>query len=199
MKFTAANIISFSRVLIAPFFFLLIISDSSISIIIACLLFAVGAFTDYLDGYLARKYNEVTEFGNFFDPLADKVLTGAAFIAFVTMDILPLWMVLTVIIRDVCTTFLRIFAENEGCSMVTSKSAKTKTFLQMLFITYVLMLILVTNISSLNCMQLVYSNSTYLMMLFLTCLTIWTLLEYCWDNKQLLMMLYKKTIAFIKE
>lgn len=194
MKFTVANIISFARVLIAPIFFLLIISDSSVCVSVACFLFALGALTDYFDGYLARKYNEVTEFGNFFDPLADKVLTGAAFIAFVAMDILPLWMVLVIILRDGATTCLRIFAENEGTSIVTSKSAKTKTFLQMVYISYVLLLILLTNISQVNCIRLIYSQSTYLIMLFLTAFTIWTLIEYCMDNKQLLIKLWDKAL-----
>ncbi len=132
------NILSIIRLLIAPIFFILFISNSREFIIISYCLYIIAALSDYLDGFFARKFSAYSKFGNFLDPLADKILTSVAFISFSIKDIIPLWMVLIVIFRDILTTLLRIYKLDSSSGLLTSKLAKWKTFLQMLFIFFFL-------------------------------------------------------------
>lgn len=147
----------------------------------------MGAYSDYLDGMLARKYHDVTPHGIFIDPLADKVLTTAAFVAFVQMGIIDLWMVLIIIVRDFSTTLLRVFGEKADMPIRTSNSAKFKTFLQMVFIGAILMALFLINsfdAEALRC--LLGSEIVYYSMLILTVLTVWTLVEYLISNRNVI-------------
>lgn len=177
------NIISALRVAISPVFFALLVSEREENKLLAAALFVVGAVTDYFDGWVARRYGVVSRWGTFIDPLADKFLTTAAFIGFAFLSVIPWWMVSIVILRDFGTTFLRLYAEKYDIKMKTSRGAKTKTFLQMSFISYVLTLMAISGsgVSALDSdtlHELVYSAFTYYAMAALTALSVWTLLEY---------------------
>lgn len=185
------NIISMTRVIISPFFLFMFLSKDNRLIRIACYLFLLGAITDYFDGWFARKYRATTKLGAFFDPLADKVLTTCAFIAFASLDIIPYWMVLVILFRDIGTTILRIFADYSNNNLKTSNSAKLKTALQMIFISVILAFFFIKSYYiSTNDIKyfdtLIYSKYTYFSMLGITILTIWTILEYFYYNKSLI-------------
>ena len=197
MKFNLPNIFSLSRVIIAPFVFFMLISDDDALIQIALLLFILGAVTDYFDGWIARKLSDVTSWGKFFDPLADKILTSAAFISFIVLEIVPLWMVLIIIFRDVGTTLLRIYADSVQKPIHTSQSAKVKTFAQMVFIIYILILLFlkhsqILNISDEALNNIIYSQMTYFFMLVLTIIAVWTSVEYVLQNRNLI---FKRTFV----
>lgn len=182
------------RAVIAPIFLFLILYPDAIAVRIGVVLYFIGAVTDYIDGWMARKYKMVSQWGIFFDPLADKFLTTAAFLAFVILGIIPLWMVLIIIIRDFGTTFLRIYADTVGTQIKTSYSAKVKTFFQMTFIAYLLILIFwkntyVISYRDFNIHHLTYSTITYIIMLLLTIFTLWTAVEYIIQNKNLIISL----------
>ncbi len=190
MKFSLPNIISLLRIAIAPVFYVFIISNEPLLIRYACWLFIIGAISDYLDGWLARNFYGTTNWGKFVDPLADKIFLAAAFLSFVYLGIIHLWMVIIIIIRDFGTTFLRVFAVNNKHTIKTSKSAKWKTFLQMVFICYILILMYfrdlkIANMTSVKINNLIYSYFTYYMMLVLTILTLWTAVEYLIQNRHL--------------
>ena len=174
------------RIVLAPVFFFMLISGNKNFILISCLIYLVAAITDYFDGWLARRLKAISVLGNFLDPLADKVLTSAALIAFVMLKIIPLWMVIIILIRDFGTTFLRIYADNQNIPMRTSKSAKIKTFLQMLFIAIILMIIFLFHldigISSELYKDLIYNDFIYYGMMMLVVYTVWTLFEYLIHN-----------------
>jgi CDP-diacylglycerol--glycerol-3-phosphate 3-phosphatidyltransferase len=102
-------------------------------------IFIIAALTDWYDGWLARTFNYITTWGKFWDPLADKILTSAAFIGFALLEILPLLMVIIIIIRDFIVTGLRAYADYKNISFPTSYYAKGKTFLQMTFLYYLLL------------------------------------------------------------
>lgn len=190
MTLTTANIITLSRLFLAPIFLVFSLSESAIGVTVAVIIFAVAAASDWLDGAVARTYSEVTSYGAYLDPLADKVLTSSAFVAFFMLDVMPLWMVLVIIIRDFGTTALRSIAEDRGQPLVTSWHAKVKTFLQMLFIVYLLVLLWgAYNLeppTAMKMWRLLYAESTYWMMAALTAFTVWTLGEYLYANRQLL-------------
>ena len=82
--------------------------------LIALILFCVASFTDFLDGYVARKYNQVTDFGKFVDPLADKLLVASALILFVEQKAMAGWMVCVILARELIITSLRVVAANKG-------------------------------------------------------------------------------------
>ena len=190
MIYSIPNIISLIRVAIAPVFYILMIKNNYSSTRVACGLFIAGAVTDYLDGWLARNVYGVTSAGKFIDPLADKIFTMAAFLSFFQLGIVELWMVIIIIIRDFGTTFLRLFAVNNKHTIRTSRSAQWKTFLQMVFIIYILILLLLKDIQTFNIpaekvISLIYSDFSYYMMLFLTLITLWTAVEYIINNRSL--------------
>lgn len=173
-----------------------LIEETFLSVRIATAIYVIAAFTDFIDGWLARKYHKETKIGKFLDPLADKFLTTSAFIAFVVMNIIPLWMVIVILVRDFGTTFLRLQAESQKKPLETSLSAKIKTTLQMFFIAYILCLLMlkysnyfVDNQAAID--SILYSDFTYLTMLILTIITVWTLLEYIYQNK----LLFKRIFA----
>lgn len=180
------NILSLSRLIIAPIFFFMFLSDDIALQQISIILFLIGSLTDYFDGYLARKYKVVSSLGKFLDPLADKFLTSAAFLAFYILHIIPFWMVLIILIRDFGTTFLRVYQNSE---FQTSYFAKIKTTLQLAFIAFIETLFFVsnffepTNALYINLRSWIYSDFTYYSMLIITLITVWTLVEYIRELK----------------
>ena len=107
----------------------------------ALIIFIIAALTDMYDGYYARKYGISTSFGKFMDPLADKILTSIAFIAFATLNYVAAWMVLAIIIREFLITGLRSLAAYKGVIIASTRMAKLKTFLQMTAIVVILLFI----------------------------------------------------------
>ncbi len=190
MKMTLANILTLSRLFIAPIFLVFALSENPTGITIALILFAFAAISDWGDGYLARKYGEVTEQGEFLDPLADKVLTTSAFVTFYMLDVVPLWMVIVIVLRDFGTTVMRSIADERGHHITTSFHAKIKTFLQMTFIVYGLILLWMSYHLGPDgrswAFDLLYSDWTYGLMLLITAITVWTALEYLVSNRGIL-------------
>jgi len=108
------------------------------ALLIALIIFILAAITDALDGYLARKVYGCTDFGALMDPLADKVLTAAAFIGFVELDVMPAWMVTLILAREFMVTGLRLLAADKGIVLAAGVWGKHKTVWQMVFIIAVL-------------------------------------------------------------
>jgi CDP-diacylglycerol--glycerol-3-phosphate 3-phosphatidyltransferase len=100
--------------------------------LIGTIIFSIAAATDWYDGYIARRLNIVSRWGQFMDPLADKILISAALIAFAYLGYVYWWMVIIIVFRDFLITFLRMYALHRGKSIFTSYLAKWKTFTQML-------------------------------------------------------------------
>ncbi len=94
------NQLTVMRIILTPVFLFLFLQDSNTLKQISVIVFLIAAITDWYDGWLARKFNYITSWGKFMDPLADKILTSAAFIGFVIIDFIPLWMVIVIIVRD---------------------------------------------------------------------------------------------------
>ena len=101
------NLLSLIRIILTPLFIILLFSNVPNAKFFALLVFAIAAITDAYDGYLARKYNQITPEGKFLDPLADKILVLSAFISFAFIGIIDFWMVGVIIFRDSFITGLR--------------------------------------------------------------------------------------------
>lgn len=172
------NQLTVLRIILTPFFFILFISGEQHLIQISLGIFIIAALTDWYDGWLARKFNYITEWGKFWDPLADKILTSTAFIGFVIIGMLEWWMVSLIVLRDIIITLLRLYAENRGRIFITSYYAKWKTLLQMVFLYYLLIVYTATNtdvVSSGNELIFSYlldSRLIYSLMLLITLITV---------------------------
>ena len=131
--FNLANNLTLFRIIIVPVLIVILLySDNEASSLFAAALFAIAAFTDWLDGYIARKKNIITSFGKFLDPLADKILVSTTLIMLLSLDRVPAWIVAVIIAREVAVTGLRIAIAREGIIIEASKLAKYKTAFQLL-------------------------------------------------------------------
>lgn len=108
---------------------------------IALVFFVLASLTDWLDGALARKYQLITNFGILMDPLADKILTCSAFIAFVGSGYLPAWMVVIVVGRELAITGLRLLAASKNLVLAAERFGKHKTISQMVAIIAILVMV----------------------------------------------------------
>lgn len=127
---TTANKITLIRIAMIPFFIWFALQSSASTLIAALVLFCVASFTDFLDGYIARKYNQVTDFGKFVDPLADKLLVTGALLIFIEKGIFASWMVFIILAREFIITSLRIVAANKGRVLAATWTGKVKTCVQ---------------------------------------------------------------------
>ncbi|HEM3545549.1 CDP-diacylglycerol--glycerol-3-phosphate 3-phosphatidyltransferase [Streptococcus suis] len=135
------NALTIGRILVIPIFILLLtVWDSTISHVLAALIFTLASITDYLDGYLARKWQVVTNFGKFADPMADKILVMTAFIMLVELGFAPAWVVAIIICRELAVTGLRLLlVENGGTVLAAAMPGKIKTFSQMFAVIFLLL------------------------------------------------------------
>ncbi len=131
---TAANKITLSRIAVIPFFLVFVSIDNKACRIIALILFILASLTDGVDGYVARKYDQVTNFGKFIDPLADKLLVCSALLALMMKGLTPLWCVALILFREFIVTSLRTVAAAEGVVIAASIWGKIKTFSQIVCI-----------------------------------------------------------------
>lgn len=128
------NKLTILRILIVPFFVWLLLVDFPYSSLWATLLFIAASITDLLDGYIARKYNLVTDFGKFADPIADKILVISACVCLVETGVLPAWSVLIIIFREFVVSGIRMSAAAKSIVIPADKLGKLKTVTQMLAI-----------------------------------------------------------------
>lgn len=128
------NILTFCRIASVPIVVGLLFSDSREMGFWAALIFSVASVTDWLDGYLARKWEIVTVMGKFLDPLADKLIVMAALIMLIPLGRVPAWAVFLIIARETLVTGLRSVASSEGIVIAASDLGKYKTIFQMVAI-----------------------------------------------------------------
>lgn len=126
------NKLTLMRTLMVPIFVLCMYLDFNNSRIVATIIFATASFTDFLDGYLARRDNLVTNFGKFADPLADKILVCSAMIMLVSSGEMPAWGVIIIIAREFTITGFRIIAASENITIAASPLGKFKTVTQLI-------------------------------------------------------------------
>jgi CDP-diacylglycerol--glycerol-3-phosphate 3-phosphatidyltransferase len=132
--FTIPNILTYMRIAMIPLILLILDRDSRWYSFLAGLLFAIACFTDLLDGYLARKLNQVTILGKLLDPLADKLIVSSVLILMVPMGRVASWLVIIMLAREFAITGLRAIAANEGMVIAADPLGKFKTVFQMLAI-----------------------------------------------------------------
>ena len=146
-----ANRLTIARIVMIPLFLLMMCfpkdtlgmvnvfhSNLSVSGVFAMIIFTIASITYFLDGYLARKYHLITNFGKFADPLADKLLVMTAFITLVGAGVIPMWIVAVIVCRELAVTGLRLLLVNDGEVLAAAWPGKVKTATQMLAIIFLL-------------------------------------------------------------
>jgi CDP-diacylglycerol--glycerol-3-phosphate 3-phosphatidyltransferase len=136
------NRITMLRIFLMIGFIPAILAENMIMNYVALLLFALAAISDFFDGYLARKYNVISNFGKVMDPLADKIMVLSALLCFIQLNVVPAWMVIIIIGRDFFLSGIRILAAQQGTIIVASKTAKIKTVVEIVAIIAMLILII---------------------------------------------------------
>lgn len=172
------NKLTIFRVILIPFFVVFLLLDPSNQTYryIADAIFIIASLTDMLDGKIARKYNLVTNFGKFMDPLADKLLVSAAMIYLIATGQLAAWIVIVIISREFIISGFRLIASDNGIVIAASYWGKFKTVFQMLMI-----IVLIANIQ----MPFFTVLGTILIYVALV-LTIVSLIDYIVKNKDVL-------------
>lgn len=141
MKLNLPNQLTIFRIFIIPLFLLFLLSDigGEYGRYIALVIFIIASLTDALDGYIARKYNIITTFGKFMDPLADKILVCSALIALVQTGDIPAAAVIIIIAREFIVTGFRLVASDKGVVIAASSWGKLKTVSQMIMVMYLIL------------------------------------------------------------
>ncbi len=197
-EFTPPNQLTTLRVLLSPVFVILFASDDPTTKLWSLIVFFVAALTDWYDGWTARKWGFVSRWGHFYDPLADKVLTSCALFAFARVGLAQYWMVWIIIARDLVITLLRSYAEYKDRPVVTTFSAKVKTFAQMTLIFYIIIFYCARTTSGWWSRYQPYydilMNQQFLdiAMLLITGITVWTGVTYIHDNRKTIADLFSR-------
>lgn len=128
------NALTLLRIFLVPILLAVLLTRTESGVLAGTVIFGLAVLTDYLDGFLARRRNQVTKLGILLDPVADKLLTAAAFIALVEMDAVPAWMVVIIVGRELAVTGLRSIAAGRGILIPASALGKGKMALQVVAI-----------------------------------------------------------------
>jgi len=171
------NKLTVMRVILIPFFVAALLYDNGSSQtmrIVANVIFIVASLTDFFDGKIARKYNLVTNFGKFMDPLADKLLVCSALICLIQLGQLPAWVVIIIISREFIISGFRLVAADNGIVIAASYWGKFKTTFQMIAV-----ILMIFNIPAL-------ATVTMIMLVIAVVLTVISLVDYVAKNIEVL-------------
>ena len=171
------NKLTVMRVILIPFFVAALLYDNGSSQtmrVVANVIFIVASLTDLFDGKIARKYNLVTNFGKFMDPLADKLLVCSALICLIQLGQLPAWVVIIIISREFIISGFRLVAADNGIVIAASYWGKFKTTFQMIAV-----ILMIFNIPAL-------ATVTMIMLVIAVVLTVISLVDYVAKNVEVL-------------
>lgn len=171
-----ANKLTIMRIILIPLFLVFIlVKDIPYGSLIALLIFVLASITDKVDGYIARSRNQITNFGKFMDPLADKLLVCSALIIFVELGYIPSWAVVIIIGREFIVSGIRLIAADNGTVIAANMLGKIKTNAQMFMSIFMI----------LNIDNKVFHIITLVLMYASIALTIVSLIEYTYSNRKL--------------
>lgn len=186
------NQLTLLRIVLTPVFVTFLLSDSLTLRQLSLAVFVFAALTDWYDGWIARKMGYTTRWGKFLDPLADKILSSAALLAYASLGLVDAWMVWVVIFRDFLMTGLRSYAELHDQPIVTSRGAQAKTFGEFVVIYYILILYVIRSIPvvyqewGFTIDSLMHPQVLFGMMLLVTLSTVGTGIAYLFANRKMI-------------
>ena|SRR3989338_4586876 len=183
------NKLTISRIILTFVFMFFLFSKGVPAKALALFTFLLASFTDALDGLIAKNTNQVTDFGRLMDPVADKVLVLAAFLAFVEMELIPAWMVVIIIFREIAITGLRMSALAKNKIIPSDEGGKHKMVSQV-FVIFAVLLFLIFREAGIKVFKFwndrteaIYKDTIFLSMLVTTVLTLISGISYLVKNK----------------
>ena len=182
------NRLTLGRLILTVFFVAFLSTETHWGDVVALLLFIIASLTDWLDGYLARKFNQITNFGKLMDPLADKVLVASALICLIPLDALPAWAVIVIITREFLITGLRQLAAGQGQILPADPLGKHKTAWQLITILFFLILLAAGDLfgDESRWLKFLWVQVGPVLIGITILLTIYSGLAYLWKNRSLL-------------
>ena len=187
------NQLTVARFVLTVVFLAVLFSGIPYHYSLSLILFGIASLTDYLDGKIARRDNLITDFGKLMDPLADKILTGSAFIAFVGLDLMSAWMVIIIVARELAITGLRLLAASKNIVLAAERFGKHKTISQITAILSVLLMVSYPSWGTLG--QVVFGGHigeqpwivsfTVLAQWVTVTLTFYSGMVYLWKNREI--------------
>lgn len=187
-----ANRLTVFRIILTFVFIYLLFCEGPLAKTLALVVFTLASITDFFDGYIARKYNMITDLGKLLDPLADKILVLSAFLAFVEMGIIYAWMVIVIILRELLITGMRVLAAKKGIVLAAARAGKHKTVSQIVSIFLILCFIVMKESGSdvfsfWNAeFEFLMQNIIYCMMLITVAFTLISGVLYLKGNRKLM-------------
>ena len=193
---TPANVVTLVRIILIPVFVAVLVSPwpsltwdlplwESLQPWIAAVVFIAISATDAVDGYLARSRNQVTDFGTFLDPLADKILVAAALLGLVEMQVLPSWIALIILAREFIVSGLRMLAASRGIVIAASWYGKVKTVSQIVAIVAFIIKDTVQLYALGEVFSAGFSIFAWIAMLFAVVMTIMSMIDYFMKSKEI--------------
>lgn len=168
-----ANKLTLIRIILVPFFVFFLLTDFfSASRLVSLIIFCVATATDKLDGTIAKKYDMVTNFGKFMDPIADKLLVCSALICLTGLGEIPVWATIIIIAREFIVSGIRLVASDNGVTIAASWWGKSKTISQMVMIIVIL--------ADIGYLSVVQSVLIYISVI----LTVFSAVDYIIKNKK---------------
>lgn len=184
------NKLTILRIALTFVFMAFLYTPGILAKVLALVIFLIASLTDALDGYLAKKNNQITDFGRLMDPIADKILVLAALLAFVERGVVPAWMVVLIIFREVAVTGLRLFALSKGEVLHAGSAGKHKTIWQILTIAIILLFFIfkeggTARFAFWNAKaEILYKDAIFVIMLMVVVLTLSSGVAYLVKNRE---------------
>lgn len=186
-----ANRLTMFRIFLTFIFMFFLFIHGLWAKVASLVVFIFAALSDFFDGFLAQRKNMITDFGKLMDPIADKILVLAAFIAFVQLQLVDAWMVVIIASREILITSLRLFALNKGKVLSATRAGKHKTFSQMLVIFSILGFIVFKEVMLAYytwnpAWEKMFRQGIYILVLITVGLTLYSGLSYLWENRKVI-------------
>lgn len=182
------NILTVLRIALTFVFIFLLYQHGLQSRVLALIVFTLASLTDYFDGYLARKYNLISQFGKLMDPIADKFLVLSAFFIFMQLQLIASWVFILIFAREVIVTGLRLVAMKRGTALAAEGAGKLKTVLQIVSIYLIILFTIVVQLkaddqSYQDLMRQAFIGAD-VFMLIVVAVTLWSGISFVWNNRK---------------
>ena len=193
MNLNLPNILTMSRLMLTLGFIFCLTKAGLGAIVMAIVLFTCASLTDFYDGYFAKRWNLISDFGKIMDPIADKFLTLAAFFIFARMHIVAEWMFYIIFIREVLVTVSRLMVMKKGRYLAAERAGKCKTVFQIIAIAFILIFLMLREASPLmpwgdmtvqNWLQS-WQRGINVLMWLTVILTFLSGISYVWNNRKI--------------
>jgi len=162
-----------------------ILQNSFVSLLIAFVIFCLASITDFLDGYIARKKNLISDLGKILDPIADKILIIGVFCAFLELGVVNSWMVSLIMFREFIITGLRLYSLNKGVVLEARKFGKHKTVSQVIGIFVILFALILSKVMpGSSAVSFLWGKFIPVLMWYIVAITIFSGIYYFWVNRK---------------